>query len=229
MSPTPPPIRSSLRRTALRIGGIVLLGFAAHLLIDYVQYHEAALSPDAQGHLMLGLLIVTLLAYSLLIAIPFVPGIEIGLTLIVMQGAAVVPFVYVATVAGLILAFLAGRFLPYHWLHRVFLDLRMTRACALIERIEPLSEQRRLALLRQKLPNRLGQFAVQFRYVALALLINMPGSALLGGGGGIVMVAGLSRFYSIPATLLTIVIAVSPLPLLVWMFGIGPITSYIGK
>ncbi|MGO4914715.1 hypothetical protein [Pseudogemmobacter sp. W21_MBD1_M6] len=229
MSLTPPPLRSSLRRTLIRIGVVLALGYGAHLLIDYVQQHESALSPDAQGRLMLGLLVATLLAYALLIAIPFVPGIEIGLTLIVMQGAAVVPYVYIATVTGLSLAFLAGRFIPYDWLHRVFLDLRMTRACAMIERIKPLSGRRRLALLRQKLPRRLGHLAVRFRYVALALLINLPGSALIGGGGGIVMMAGLSRLFTIPATLLTIVIAVSPVPLIVWMFGMGPISSYIGK
>ena len=60
---------------------------------------------------------------------------------------------------------------------------------------------------------------VRHRYVALAVLFNMPGNFLLGGGGGIAMVAGVSRLYSVPGFLVTVAIAVSPVPLAIAIFG----------
>ena len=41
-------------------------------------------------------------------------------------------------------------------------------------------------------PTRLLPFLLRYRYVALALAFNLPGNAVLGGGGGIAMMAGLS-------------------------------------
>ena len=49
-----------------------------------------------------------LLAYALLIAIPFVPGVELGLTLMMVEGAVVAPFIWAATLMGLGLAFAGG-------------------------------------------------------------------------------------------------------------------------
>jgi hypothetical protein len=62
---------------------------------------------------------------------------------------------------------------------------------------------------------------VRFRYVALALLINLPGSSLIGGGGGILLLAGLSGLFLPKATFLTLALAVAPVPLLVWLIGPG--------
>ena len=52
------------------------------------------------------------------------------------------------------------------------------------------------------------------RYVVLALLFNMPGNSVLGGGGGIAFIAGLSGRYRFWAYLLSVLIAVAPFPLL---------------
>jgi hypothetical protein len=49
----------------------------------------------------------------------------------------------------------------------------------------------------------------------LVLLLNLPGNALIGGGGGIAMMAGLSRLYSFPLYLFLISVAVLPGPILV--------------
>ena len=43
----------------------------------------------------------------------------------------------------------------------------------------------------------------------------MPGNVLIGGGGGIAMVAGLSRLYSLAGFLLAVGVAVAPVPLAV--------------
>ncbi|MGB3315212.1 MAG: hypothetical protein WBB85_12430, partial [Albidovulum sp.] len=58
-------------------------------------------------------------------------------------------------------------------------------------------------------------------YVLLALLINLPGNSLLGGGGGILLLAGMSRLFSPLATLATVAIAVAPVPILVYLMGEG--------
>ena len=66
-----------------------------------------------------------------------------------MRGDDVVVFVYAATILGLMLAFLAGRYTKYSYLRKVFLDLRLTKASELLEKVQPLSRQQRLALLRE--------------------------------------------------------------------------------
>jgi len=46
----------------------------------------------------------------------------------------------------------------------------------------------------------------------LILTLNIPGNSLVGGGGGIAFIAGLSGLFSYPAYLATILIAVAPVP-----------------
>ncbi|MDJ0825765.1 MAG: hypothetical protein QNJ16_09710 [Rhodobacter sp.] len=225
--PTPPgvydlpPLRASLARTTLRLAALVAIAFAVHLFVGWVMQWTEAMPPGRGVGLRTAILGGILVAYALLIAIPFVPGIEIGISLILMRGAEVAVFVYLATVAGLVLAYLAGRLLPYAWLHRVFLDLRLTRACRLLDTLRPLSPERRLALLRRQLPKRLGHFAINYRYLLLAGLINLPGSAVIGGGGGICLAAGLTHLFRPRATLITIALAVLPFPLVLWFWGPG--------
>ncbi|NNL35795.1 MAG: hypothetical protein HKP35_08255, partial [Silicimonas sp.] len=57
-------------------------------------------------------IVVALIAYTVLMALPFVPGVEIGLALIAIFGARVVPVIYLTTVLALVLAFAAGRLVP---------------------------------------------------------------------------------------------------------------------
>lgn len=221
-----PPIRASLLRTLLRIAIIILFAYAAHLTLQWVMTWTEKLPAGTGIALRIAILGGVLLIYALLIAVPFVPGIEVGFSLIMMRGADVVWYVYVATVSGLILAYLAGRYLPYAWLHRLFLDLRLTRACRMLDDLRPLSPEDRLNLMRDRLPGRLGALAVNYRYLLLAGLINLPGSALIGGGGGICMLAGLTHMFRARATMLTILLAVLPFPLAVWIWGPGMLTMF---
>ena len=77
----------------------------------------------------------------------------------------------------------------------------------------------RLRYLCQNAPNWLARILRDWRYVALALLLNLPGNAVVGGGGGLAIIAGLSRIFSPGATLLTFLIGTAPIPLIVWIFG----------
>jgi len=203
-------------RSLLRLGAIVLFAYGIHLLIGWTM---TALE-DAHLGMRMGLLTLLIVVYAVLIALPFVPGVEIGLSLLAIEGGRIAPFVYLAAVAGLYLAFSAGQWMPYRRLRRAFEDLRLHRACALLDRTQPLSRSERLALLRDRAPKWIRPFALRYRYLLLGLLVNLPGNSLIGGGGGILFVAGLSRLFH-PVTLAaTLAIAVLPVPLTVWLFDI---------
>lgn len=105
---TPPPLRTAILRTAFRVVAILAVAFGAHFLMQWVELQSESLPPGAQDVVLRGFLTVMVLAYAVLIAIPFVPGIEIGISLMMMRGAEVAPVVYLATVAGLLVAFLAA-------------------------------------------------------------------------------------------------------------------------
>ena len=78
-------------------------------------------------------------AYIGLLALPFVPGAEIGIAMLTAFGAAIAPLVYAATVCAMMLAYLVGRLLPIGALARLLTFLRMRRAAELVERAAPLS------------------------------------------------------------------------------------------
>jgi len=211
---------AALLRTVARLGFIVVAVYITHQLMSWVMSEaEAAKS----GPLMIGLVLVVLCAYIVLISIPFVPGIEIALSLMIIRGPEVVIWVYVATVLGLFLAFLAGQYLSYGYLHSIFRDMRMKRACDLLDTIQPLSRNERLSLLKSKIPSPLRPFLIEGRYAIIGIVLNIPGNALIGGGGGIMLVAGLSRVFSTCWLLVTLLCAVAPIPIAILVFGIDPL------
>ena len=200
--------------------GVLVLCF--HLLLDWT---TTKIMEEENMPLMLGLLIGLLLAYAILLAIPFMPGIEVGVSLLLLRGAEIAPFVYVSTVLGLTFAYVVGRSIPYEWLKGFFADLRMIRVCELLERLQPLSRTERLAILTARLPGWLRPIAGRARYLLLALLLNMPGNMVLGGGGGLAFTAGFSQLFRPLPVLLTIALAVLPVPLGVWLYGTSILVS----
>lgn len=216
-----PRLVASVTWTIVRIAVIFAIAYGVHLLMDWVITRSENLSADKQSLMLTSLLVAMLVAYAVLISVPFVPGIEIGLSLIILRGPAIVPYVFLATLTGLSLAYFAGRYIRYSWLRKVFLDLGLKRPAEFLESIQALPAERRIELLCARLPDWLGPHLVRWRYVMLAALINIPGNALIGGGGGICLVAGLSRVFAPLATFLTLVIAVAPVPLIVWFFDIN--------
>jgi len=203
-------------RVMIRLCAILLIAYGIHLLMGWV----TGLALFEDDRLRIGMLVAFLLAYALLIAVPFVPGVEIGLTLMVIEGPWIAPLIYGSTVAGLSLAYAVGEWVPYARLHRVFDDLRLKKACRLLEAVQPLSRTERLEALRARAPGWLRPLATRYRYVLLGLLVNLPGNAVLGGGGGILFTAGLSRLFLPVQTVVTILVAVAPVPLAVWLFHI---------
>lgn len=157
-------------------------------------------------------------AYVVLMAIPFVPGAEIGLTLLTALGGAIAPLVYLATAASLMIAYLIGRLLPPTLLQRGLSSLGLARAALFVEEAAAMTDED----LQQSIASASGpkflKALLRYRYIALALAVNTPGNVVLGGGGGIAMMAGLSRLFDPLPFLLTVLIAVLPVPL---MFYVG--------
>ncbi|MEM7753301.1 MAG: hypothetical protein AAF230_07800, partial [Pseudomonadota bacterium] len=185
-----PPVWLGALRLAGRVLLIVVAAYGIHLVMDW-----ATARAETNDSLMIGVLTVLLLAYALLIAVPFMPGIEIGVSLLILKGAAIAPLVYLATVLGLLIAFAAGRFLPHGWLHGMLADLRLERACLLVDRLAPMTREERLSHLTDRAPRWLRPLIGAWRYPLLAALINVPGNAVVGGGGGIALTAGFSRLF----------------------------------
>lgn len=165
------------------------------------------------------LIITSLAAYILLMAIPFVPGVEIGLALMVILGPEIVPLVYGGTLASLCLVFLVGRFLPEKSLTRFLREVHLIRAATFLETFHGLDTGQRLARLTEKLPQRWVPWLLKHRYLTLMLAINLPGNIVLGGGGGLALAAGMSRMFPIHRFILVVAVAISPMPLFLMVVG----------
>jgi hypothetical protein len=90
--------------------------------------------------------------------------------------------------------------------------LRFTHAKTFYLRIHPLSPGEKIHAIVRNAPARVIPFLVEHRYLAIAVVFNLPGNALIGGGGGIGMLAGMSALFPFPRYLLTVSLAVAPVP-----------------
>lgn len=203
-------------RVVLLIAILVFATWGAHLVRDALNLQ---IRPDNEQQVHRAIMLGAV-AYIGLLALPFVPGAEIGLAMLAAFGPAISPLIYVCTVASMTLAFAVGHFLPIDALERVLSLLRMRRAAALVARAAPLSQEERLAMLLDGQPKRALSLALRYRYVALALAVNTPGNSVIGGGGGIMIMAGISGIFSPLSTFLTVALAVSPVPFAVMFLGL---------
>jgi len=215
--PMPGPLAGTIvLRVAILIAVVVLATWGAHAVREALNLQ---IRPDNEQQVH-RLIMLGAAAYIGLLALPFVPGAEIGLAMLAAFGPAIAPLIYACTVTSMMLAFIAGRFLPADALRRVLSSLRMRRAADLVARAAPLSGDARLAMLLDGQSARILKLAVRYRYLALALAVNTPGNSVIGGGGGIMLMAGLSGIFSPLATIATIALAVSPVPLAMVFFGL---------
>ncbi|MBF9058126.1 hypothetical protein HKCCSP123_02915 [Rhodobacterales bacterium HKCCSP123] len=219
MRETPVGAGPTLGGIALRVLLLITVAvagtWAAHWVRDAL---DMTIMPSVEMQVHRGIMF-GMLAYIVLLAIPFVPGAEIGIALLTAFGASIAPLVYAATVVSMMLAYAVGRLLPAGTLVRLLSVLRMRRAAALVSRAAALAPDDRLALFLEGAPPRTVGLALRHRYVALAVIVNVPGNSVIGGGGGIMMLAGLSGIFSPVQTVLAVAIAVSPVPLAILLLG----------
>ena len=212
----------------VRWGRVALIG-AAFVAIYFAGQHVAdtilsqfGLVMHVRSEPMIHRLIMTASGiYIALMSVPFMPAAEIGISMILVFGAKISFLVYVCTVAALIPPYLIGRLIPMQYCARLFAFLGLRKAHRLLDEIAPLTAEQRLAYLVENTPHRFGPFLLRHRFLALAAVLNLPGNMVIGGGGGIAMLAGMTGLYSLPAYLSTVMIAVAPVPLLVSLTEIG--------
>jgi hypothetical protein len=200
-------------RIAIVLGVIILLNVAGMWIGQQINFQ---LFPRHESMLQVALLIA-LLTYILLMATPFMPGIELGLAVMLLLGSKSALLIYLCTLIALSISYTIGRFFPLHIVRR-FLDwLYLEKASELVSQLEPLSQQKRLEFLNRKTPSKIAPFLLKHRFVTLAVVLNLPGNALIGGGGGIGLVVGMSKLVSFYKYFLVMAVAILPIPLCVYI------------
>ena len=172
-----------------------------------------------RGPMLDAMLLLAMVAYILLMAIPFMPAIEVGLGLMLFMGSTGAVLAYLCTLIALSISFFIGRVVPPHLVCSFFRWLHLYKACELIAELEPLSHRERLDLLHAKAPSKLTPFLIRHRYLAIAIALNLPGNALIGGGGGIGLITGMSMIVRFRTYVTVLALAIAPLPLSFLLFG----------
>lgn len=207
-------------RTALKVLAAAALLYGAnqlsHSLAEALQFELRPSNEDVIHRLI----VLSAILYTFLLALPFVPGAEIGIAMLATLGPPIAFLVYLCTVIGLFCSFVVGRYVPLRVLMALADAVKLSRLSRLLEQIEPLEREERIEYLARHDNPALAKF-LHYRHLSLALLLILPGNFLIGGGGGIGMIAGMSGLFSLSGYLITVMIAVSPVPLLVSTFGTG--------
>jgi hypothetical protein len=198
-------------KISLIIGFLVFLNYGGSLVVEQINFQ---LWPEHE-HLMITALWFAIIGYVLWMALPFVPGIELGLALMVMLGARGVVLVYLCTLLSLSLSFAIGRLIPLNGFARFLGWLHLYKARDLVLQLEPLNSEEKLNFLLRTAPSKVIPFLLKHRYLTIAIALNLPGNALIGGGGGIGLITGMSRLYPFPKFILLVSLAITPLPLLI--------------
>jgi len=215
---TPPGKRRWLRIVILLLvyGGLLAGGhWGSQWLFGSV---GVDLGPGVKSHARY-MVMAGIALYTALMALPFVPGMEISLALLAAFGYQVAVFIYAATVVALMISFLVGRLLPVPLIASFLGFLRLDRAENLVRRLEPLNAAQRLEALIEHAPRRIVPALLKHRYIAIAVALNLPGNAIIGGGGGIALLAGISGLFTIPRYLAVVSLAVLPVPVAVMLMG----------
>lgn len=195
--------------------GLLLGGW---LLSDTVAALAERLDPGSAPRMLAMVAAVTVL-YALTTAIPFVPGAEIGFLLLMVVGTRAAPLIYVATICALVLGFLAGRLVPLGVFARAWAALGFAGTAATIRSMQDLAPQACLELLVSRAPRRWVPVLLRHRYLAAMVLFNLPGNTVIGGGGGIAFLCGLSRIFDFRLYLAAVTVAVAPVPLIFMLIG----------
>lgn len=194
------------------VAACVALSIGGHAIVVRI---EAALDlPTTEMRAMIDgrIFLALLLAYVLLIALPFVPGAEIGILLLMAFGPDVAVAVYGATVAALTLSFLVGRLVPLPRLVSALGSLGLSRPVDALLTGVPLALHSAEALRPLGRTGGILGRILRYRCFTLGILFNTPGNSLIGGGGGIAFAVGASRLLTVPEFLVTVLIAVAPVP-----------------
>lgn len=206
-------------RMLFRVGLVVAFIVCINLFARWLGHQLEIEVRPSNDHMIHGIIIISLVVYTVLIAIPFVPSVEVGWGLMLLLGADLAPLVYLFTVVGLSASYIVGRLIPESRLQTFLEEFSLTRASQLVGKLKTLDTEQRLSLLLARAPAKFIPTLVRHRYLAVAVALNIPGNTVIGGGGGISLVAGMSRLFGFCRFVLTLAVAVAPVPLLIVIFG----------
>lgn len=213
-------VSPSRKRAFLRIALFILIVALGNWLTQwFVDRLDFSITPGTEP-MVHRIIVLSMAAYTLLMAVPFVPGVEIGLAVLMILGPKISGLVYLCTLASLVLSFMIGRFIPERVLIHFLHDLHLHRAGHLLSELKGLEPEHRLDLMIARSPRRLLPILLHHRYLALLVAVNLPGNIVIGGGGGIALIAGLSRLFKPAAFIMTMAVAIAPVPLAWYFFGV---------
>lgn len=132
------------------------------------------------------IVMVTSAIYALALAVPFLPAVELGWMVMAAFGPLGIISIWLATPLGLLIAFSLG-----YWMRDWPVLTRLRQRFQ--QQVGEAEEQK--ATLRTRLLLYAGHHMAAHPSITLAILINLPGNWIIGGGGGIGMVAGASGLY----------------------------------
>ena len=139
---------------------------------------------------------------------------ELGLAMMMVFGVRGVVLVYLGTLLALSLSYFLGRWVSLGRVAKLFGWLKLERARQVVEALAGVSREERLAMMLSVAPGRWVAFMLRHRYLSLMILLNLPGNALLGGGGGIGFMAGSSGLLAYPGYIMAVALAILPFPLM---------------
>ena len=197
-------------KISLVFGLLVLLNYGGRMVVEQINFQ---LWPEHEN-LMITVFWLSVAVYVLWMAMPFVPGIELGLAIMVMLGPKGVVLVYLCTLLSLSLSFALGRLIPLKTFSRFLGWLHLQKAKNLVLQLEPLNSEEKLGFLLRTAPSRIIPYLLKHRYLMIAVALNLPGNVIIGGGGGIGVIAGMSNLCPFPKYLLFVSLAITPLPIL---------------
>ena len=193
----------------LKIIGWIISSIVAGLILHALfQYYTGEVDPLVHGLKEKAdwrTLMIIGITYMILLSIPFVPGVELGWLLIILVGKSAVFPVYILTVLGLMVSFTIGK---------KFSQSKITswlNVAALNKHFE-----KRMGTVSTRF-NFLKNFIHHYRYLLVMILLNMPGSAIIGGGGGVSFVCGMNKGFSWRGFLLTLLVSVAPVPIMIYL------------
>lgn len=210
-----PPRRPTWLVVLLKLSSIVLLVILANIGISWLIENLGFQFYPISYKMVERAIIAGVILYICLMATPFLPGIEIGLILMVLLGPQGAVLIYLCTIIALTLSFGLGRIFPPHLLASILGWLHMSRTESLLRKFDMTPPEQRLDFIAGNSSTGAIPALLKRRYLVLASLLNLPGNVLIGGAGGIAMLAGMSRLYSFPRYLLLISVAVLPGPVLI--------------
>lgn len=185
----------------------------------------ASLRLDAQSAStlpLIWLLIPVFVIYFVTSGLPFVPSSEIGFGLLIIFGGEMAPLIVLVSSAGLITSFLVGKFVPKQKLANLLVWFGLEKAPRFLLRLQGMSSQQKLDQMMQGVSKKWSIVLLRYRYLGVIALLNIPGNAVIGGGGGIAFMAGVTGVFSVKGFATSAIIGVMPYPLfffVAWLLG----------